>query len=307
MNRIIIFLSLLFTTVIAEAKVYDCFMFFNEIELLKLRLEELDDVVDYFVLVESAETQRGDPKPFYFDDNRHLFERFLNKIIYVRVDERHPEMDLWERENYQRNCIARGLQQCASSDLILISDLDEIPRPELIQKLAKRIPWRSAHLLEKGKNKKFRKHNRNKKGPSKAEKMFYLNGARAFEMSIYFFQLNRQTHTHETWGGGPWVGTVMTTYSMVEKFGVQHFRDYRWKFLRVYNGGWHFTWMGGKEKIKRKICSIVEGHPYGETIPDEELDRWINNHPIVPIDESFPVYVQRNVDHLKSLGFIADY
>jgi beta-1,4-mannosyl-glycoprotein beta-1,4-N-acetylglucosaminyltransferase len=300
-----VILGVFLTAAIANSKVYDCFMFFNEIELLKMRLEELDPVVDYFVLVESIETQRGDGKPLYFNDNRQHFEKYLNKIIHVIVDERHPEMDLWGRENFQRNCIARGLQYCNSSDLVIVSDLDEIPRPGLIQELVKTVPERNERLLEKGKDKKFKKHNKNKNSPSKAEKMFYLNGARAFEMSIYFFQLNRQTHNGESWGGGTWVGTVVTTYGMIKKFGVQHFRDYRWKFPKISNGGWHFTWMGGKDKIRKKIGSIVEGHPYGESIPDEELDRWINHHPVVPIDESFPGYVQRNFDYLKSLGFVA--
>jgi beta-1,4-mannosyl-glycoprotein beta-1,4-N-acetylglucosaminyltransferase len=303
----VVFLGLFFTTAIVNSKVYDCFMFFNEIELLKMRLEELDGVVDYFVLVESSETQRGDPKPLYFNENRQLFEKYLSKIIHVIVDERHPEMALWERENFQRNCIARGLQHCNPSDLIIISDLDEIPRPELIKELLTAVPARNARLLKKGKDKNFKKHNKAKMSPSKAEKMFYLNGARAFEMSIYFFQLNRQTHNGESWGGGMWVGTVVTTYAMIDKFKVQHFRDYRWKFPKVYNGGWHFTWMGGKDKIRKKMCSIVEGHPDGESFPDEELDRLINNHPVVPIDESFPIYVQKNFDYLKSLEFIADY
>jgi beta-1,4-mannosyl-glycoprotein beta-1,4-N-acetylglucosaminyltransferase len=300
-------LLVLFSNSVANSKVYDCFMFFNEIELLKMRLEELDEVVDYFVLVESAETQRGDSKPFYFYENRHLFEKYLNRIIHVIVDERHPELDLWSRENYQRNCIARGLQHCVDSDLIIISDLDEIPRSDLIQELIKTISERNIRLLKKGKGKKFNKHNKDKMGPSKDEKMFYLNGARAFEMSIYFFQLNRQTHNGESWGGGVWVGTVATTYSMINKFGVQHFRGYRWKFPRVRNGGWHFTWMGGRDKIKKKICSIVEGQSGTENIPDEEIDGWINNHFVVPIDNSFPNYVQKNFDYLKSIGFIADY
>ncbi len=271
-----------------------------------MRLEELDEVVDHFVLVESAETQRGDPKPLYFNENRGLFEKHLSKIIHVIVDERHPEMDLWGRENFQRNCIARGLQHCDPSDLIIISDLDEIPRPGLIKELILMVPARNARLLKKGKTKHFKKHNKRKKGLSKAEKMFYLNGARAFEMSIYFFQLNRQTSNRESWGGGPWVGTVATTYSMIQKFGVQHFRDYRWKFPRIYNGGWHFTWMGGKDKIRKKISSIVEGHSDGESTPEEALDQLINSHPVVPIDESFPIYVQRNFAYLKSIGFIAD-
>lgn len=289
-----------------QAKVYDCFMFFNEIELLKMRLEELDPVVDYFVLVESSETQRGDPKPFYFLDNRHLFEKYLSKIIHVIVDERHPEMGLWERENYQRNCIARGLRHCLSSDLVLISDLDEIPRPELISHLQHTLPGHNAQLIENGKHKKFKKHNKKKVGPSKAEKMFYLSGARAHEMSIYYYQLNRRTHDGQCWGDGQWVGTVATTYSLVSHFGVQHFREYRWKFPRIENGGWHFTWMGGKEKIRTKIGSIVEGSEQGNTVTDEEIDRWINGHIVVPIDETFPQYIRTHYDYLKSLGFIAD-
>lgn len=291
---------------ISQAKVYDCFMFFNEIELLKMRLEELDDVVDNFVLVECAETQRGDPKPFYFQENRHLFEKYLGKIIHVMVEERHPELELWGRENFQRNCIARGLQHCQPSDLILISDLDEIPRASLIQPLCVSLAEQSTQLLKESENKTFKKHNKKKTTPSKAEKMFYLNACRAFEMPMYFFQLNRQAATPETWGYGPWVGCVATTYEMVTKFGVQHFREYRWKFPRIQNSGWHFTWMGGKEKIRKKICSIVEGHTNGENVTDEELDRWFADHPAVSIDETFPRYVRKNIDGLRSLGFIAD-
>ncbi len=313
----VVFLSLLFTTAIASSEVYDCFMFFNEIELLKMRLEELDEVVDYFVLVESAETQRGDPKPFYFYENYHLFEKYLDKIIHVMVDERHPEMGLWEREHFQRECISRGLTQCNSSDMILISDLDEIPRSKLIQELTLTIPKRNERLLQAGRFKKFKKHNKHKSGPSHEEKLFYMNGARAFEMRISFYHLNRQSNfglscANAPWVGtppisGPWVGTVATTYTMLIKFGIQYFRDARWQFPKIYDGGWHFTWMGGREKIKKKFASIVEGDSNGENIPDEEIERWINMHPVVPIDESFPIYVQRNFDYLKSIGFIADY
>ena len=80
-----------------QGKVYDCFPFFNEMELLKMRLEELDGVIDHFVLVESIETQRGALKPLYFKENRHLFERYLPKIIHFELNERHPEMSLWVR------------------------------------------------------------------------------------------------------------------------------------------------------------------------------------------------------------------
>src|SRR5579862_2641213 len=155
---------------ISYGAVYDCFLFFNEIELLKMRLEELDEVVDYFVLVESAETQRGTEKPFYFTENKQLFEKYLPKIIHIAVEERHPELGLWERENYQRNCIARGLIHCRTEDVILISDLDEIPRPSLVREV--------------------------KNNPKHARNLSQYS--MALEMSIYFYQLNRQTATKET-------------------------------------------------------------------------------------------------------------
>lgn len=291
--------AILFLSAPLQAAVYDCFMFFNEIELLKMRLEELDEVVDHFVLVESIETQKGHCKPLYFKENRALFEKHLPKIIHIIIDEHHPEMGLWERENYQRNCIARGLKDCKPSDMILISDLDEIPRPELIQDLKTLLPEQSSKLLKQGRWKRFKKGHKKKTDFSKKEKMFYLDGARGFQMPYYWYQLNRET-------GTPWVGTVATTYEMVEKFGVQHFRDYRWKFPRVLNSGWHFTWMGGRDKIRQKILSIIEADDKQAEASDAEIDKMISSVPASPIDSSFPKYVQRNFDTLKEKGFIGD-
>ena len=269
------FLVLLCFCASLHGKIYDCFMFFNEIELLKIRLAELYDVVDYFVLVESAETQRGTEKPFIFAENRELFAPYLSKIIYIGVNERHPEMGLWERENYQRNCIARGLKGCHKNDIILISDLDEIPRhtiiPEIVNFLSKR-----GHV------------------------------AVQLQQEIYFYQLNRQTVTHETWGGGWWHGTIGTTYMHVARRGPQYFRNRRGYWPSIDHGGWHFTWMGGKEKIRAKMESVVEGRDDASKVTDEELQKSIDKHPIVPIDNTFPTYVIKNLEYLKSIGFIAE-
>ena len=282
-----------------EAKVYDCFMFFNEIELLKMRLEELDGVVDHFVLVESIETQKGHAKPLTFNENRALFEKYLPKIIHIIVNERHPEFELWERENYQRICISRGLRDCNPSDIILISDLDEIPRPEFVREMVDLLPAKSAQLLKEGRWSRFKKLLKGKKGFRKKEKMFYLDAARGFQMPYYWYQLNRET-------GSPWVGTVATTFEMVELLGVQHFRNYRWKFPKVINAGWHFTWMGGRDKIRQKMRSIVEGIDEQANASDAEIDEMIRRHPAVPIDNTFPKYVQQNLDYLKTQGFIGE-
>ena len=53
--------------------IYDCFMFYENLELLELRLMTLDRVVDRFVIVEMGRTHMNAPKPLHFDTNRHLF------------------------------------------------------------------------------------------------------------------------------------------------------------------------------------------------------------------------------------------
>lgn len=82
-------------------------------------IAELDNHVDYFVLVESIETHRGDLKSLYFQENRHLFEKYLHRIIHVVVEKRLTANAIvdhcgrsWDRENFQRECIIRGLQRC---------------------------------------------------------------------------------------------------------------------------------------------------------------------------------------------------
>ena len=114
--------------------VYDCFIFFNEFEQLNIRLHELNPIVDRFVLVESNQTFSGNMKPLYFAENRERWSMFLDKIIHVVVDDM-PKLNngnRWELEHHQRKCITRGLNNCAPNDIIVISDVDEIPDPELL-------------------------------------------------------------------------------------------------------------------------------------------------------------------------------
>lgn len=112
--------------------IYDCFLFYNELELLDLRLMVLNDVVDYFVLVEADKTFTGNPKEFIFEQNKGKYLKYLDKIIYVKVTDT-PEKDgAWNIEEFQRNCISRGLEGAKEGDKILISDVDEIPNPDRI-------------------------------------------------------------------------------------------------------------------------------------------------------------------------------
>lgn len=105
----------------------DCFIFYNEIEILKKRLRYLDGVVDKFVLVESTVTHRGEEKKLFFDENKKEFEEWSDKIIHIIIRDNPTDEDPWIRENFQRNCITRGLDEFKDDDIVMVSDVDEIP------------------------------------------------------------------------------------------------------------------------------------------------------------------------------------
>jgi hypothetical protein len=112
--------------------IYDCFPFFNELDLLEIRLSELAGVVDRFVVVESTRTQSNRPKPLYYHENRARYSPFSSKIVHIVVEDVPSGEDAWVRENHQRNCISRGLSGCSDDDTILVSDADEIPRASIV-------------------------------------------------------------------------------------------------------------------------------------------------------------------------------
>jgi beta-1,4-mannosyl-glycoprotein beta-1,4-N-acetylglucosaminyltransferase len=113
--------------------IFDCFPFYNELDLLELRLCELDDVVDRFVVVEATVTHAGHPKPLFFAENSKHFSEWSRKIIHVVVDDMPSGPDPWLRENHQRNAIVRGLHDVAGDDGIIISDADEIPSADAVR------------------------------------------------------------------------------------------------------------------------------------------------------------------------------
>src|SRR6266446_2702387 len=113
--------------------IYDCFTFFNELELLEIRLNELDNVVDKFVLVEGTVTFTNQPKELFFKDNSHLFKKFLPKIIHIIVnDSPNVFANPWLIEEYQFNSILKGLTKAKKNDTILLSCVDEIPNADVI-------------------------------------------------------------------------------------------------------------------------------------------------------------------------------
>ena len=112
------------------SRLFDCFTFSDELDLLSFRLELLSDVVDGFVLVEAPRSFSGQPKPLVFQDNRDRFERYLSKVRHIVVsDLPDPIPTRWIPEAFQRNAVERGLTDARDDDLILVSDVDEIFDP----------------------------------------------------------------------------------------------------------------------------------------------------------------------------------
>ena len=233
-------------------KVYDCFTFFNEFELLELRLNLLNNMVDHFVLVEADKTHKNESKEFNFEKNKDRFTEYLHKIVYIKVDDM-PPYDLnneWILENYQRNCIARGLQNIDPEDIVLVSDIDEIPNPNVIELLKNN----QCSVIFKTRNRvqldfiqvlKFF-----------PESMFKHHGMRlldktplALEQTLFYYFVNCRSK-------GKWNGTVITKAKNLST--PQKLRNRRDKFPRIKNNGWHFSYLGGVDKVLLKMNSIVE-------------------------------------------------
>lgn len=112
--------------------------FFNELDVLEIRLATLDAVVDKHVIAESTRTHTGLPKPLYFQENRERFAQWQDKIVHVAVEDFPPaESDaddhIWWREREQRRALARGLDGVQPGDTLLLSDCDEIPHPDAVR------------------------------------------------------------------------------------------------------------------------------------------------------------------------------
>ena len=117
-------------------KIFDCFTFYNELDILELRLKEHWDYVDYFVIAEANLTHQNRPKEFILENNWDRFKEFHDKIIHIKVTDMPSEdPNPWTREVFQRNALARGLSLASSNDIIAVSDVDEIVRSSTWQQM----------------------------------------------------------------------------------------------------------------------------------------------------------------------------
>lgn len=233
-------------------KKIDAFLFFNELDLLEIRLNLLYDYFDKFVISESTVTFTGKQKELFFNKNKGRFSKFKDKIVhqviddtpsdffelpfvsqpttkddictnmilsFIEKDENLPREQLqWGREFFQRESLHRALLNCSEDDVVMFSDVDEIPNPAILRDVfAGCSNSKFFTLLQKN----F---------------CYYLN----------FYQKEG------------WFGPRVANYGILKDMSLNYLRaggKTTFDGVEIDNGGWHFTSLGGTEKILEKISS----------------------------------------------------
>lgn len=319
MKAFFLALLLLFQSYL-KAEIYDCFTFFNELELLKVRLAELDDVVDHFVIVESPISYTGKSKPLYYKENEEEFKKYQHKIIHLVIDffpdltgdEKH---DHWKREEYSRNFFMKALTRCQRDDIIFISDLDEIPRATSVLEIKDYLSsFKNQRIAKIKKVKKKGGEKQIIKAPEtsilskKNENKFVCS----LEMRFFTYQLNLENM--RGWQGG----SKAVPYWFMQRhtpWEVKIYHHANKDLHSVVNAGWHFNTMGGKDKALYKWQLTGPLYDFHEMLnalenDDELLEKTYRGHILgnpcvaVPIDHSFPKYIVDNLEYFKNLGWV---
>jgi len=196
-------------------KIIDCFIFYNEVDILEYRLNTLNEVVDYFIIVEARQTFVGKEKPLFYKHNE-----FSYKIVHVVVDMPHIPANIdnreqWHNELFQRNAISDGIKQLSlqNEDVIIVSDADEIPNAQILVDI--------------------------KNGNLQVD----IN---TLEMDMYYYNLT--TKINILWN----YCKIMTFHKYTElNYTIDQLRNTPCNIIE--KGGWHLSYFGDKSFIQNKI------------------------------------------------------
>ena len=263
--------------------IFDCFQYFNEDHIADLRFNILNEYVDFFVVVESTVNHQGQTRKLHFDKNK--YKKFQNKIVYIEVDDTPDNIKKPHTggeslvEQHQRNSIMKGLNKSQDNDLIILSDVDEIPD---LNKL----------------------------------KVFDKNKYAVFSQKMFMYKLNLLNLNENNWHGSKiclkknlkspqWLRNL--------KFKKYPFwRIDKQKNLQIIdNGGWHFAYLQDVKNISKKIKSFAHGEfNKAEIVSEKNIELKINQGEDVlgrgykikkiEIDSSYPKYIINNKDKLKN-------
>ena len=267
-----------------QMKIYDCFTFFNELDLLEIRLQELYDSVDYFVIAESNMSHSGKPKGHMLLENWERFAPWHDKIRRIAVDDMPVTNNSWVREKFQRDALSRGLHDMASEDIVIVSDLDEIPRAEVIS------------LIKEDEN--------------------------DYERYILRCPLYRYRFNYMKWHEVIVNHTIIVTRGRVFT-NPENERDFTHDWIPkpqdadytfVDHGGWHFSYLGDDENAKHKLRNFAHTEQNIPEIVDVLDINWMIRNKCGPndkqyqerfeyvqMDDYFPKCVTENLEKYKQL------
>ena len=271
--------------------IYDCFPFFNELDILEIRLNVLYETVDYFVITEADKTHTGKAKEYLFEQNKERFSKFLDKIIYIKVDDL-PDLESsktssdgnkWLYENYQRDAIMRGLENCKPDDIVIISDCDEIPNPEAIKKY--------------------------KDGICSLMQLRFGFNYNSLYITIPFCKSAKICKYKELINPKKKIKEKDKKYCQYSRYGLPTYLRFV-KGKKIKNGGWHFSYIGNIENIKYKMNSIVEQqvNTINKNTDKLLLEKIKNNEDVLErgdifanlkISDIFPEYFVSNIDKYR--------
>tara|TARA_B100000029_G_scaffold329198_1_gene321532 strand:- start:766 stop:1572 length:807 start_codon:yes stop_codon:yes gene_type:complete len=262
--------------------IFDCFQYFNEEHIAEIRFNILDEFVDTFVIVESTVNHQGKPKKLHFDINK--YKKFRNKINYIVVDDTPESIKKPHKggeslvEQHQRNSIMKGIKDADDNDLIILSDVDEIPNLNKLNEFDK-------------------------------------NKYAVFSQKMFMYKLNLLNLRENNWHGSK--VCLKKNFKSPQWLRNLKFKKYPfWRIDKIRNlqiikdGGWHFAYLQSPENISKKIKSFAHGEFNKDNISNEEniklkiekgqdiFDRGYNLKK-VEVDSTFPRYILKNKDKLK--------
>jgi len=265
--------------------IYDCFLFYNEFDILEIRLNELNSVVDKFVLIESPLTFTGKPKPcYFFEDKSGRFDKFKDKIINWAFDSgKNNELTAWQREHMQRDVIKSILVEDESlkdDDIVFFSDVEEINRKDTVAFVCDGI-----------------------------ERGYYDAAILQHRTSYYYF--------NNTFIDNPCPMAKACSGKFFKGVTPSQFRDITGaieevtRIRTIKNCGWNFSNLGTPQQLKTKLEAFSH-QEYKHLFTEENIaknkaactdlfERPGKQHEfhIIPLDDSFPEFILRNKERFK--------
>ena len=221
------------------------FTFFRDFDIVKLKLEEMYEVVDYFVISESTKTHSGKAKPPYFSENKHLFSKYSPKIIYQLVTDtpddfnnlkykNDPSYDRcvdiinkylpylkgmpgYARDFFEKDMLYKAVQNCYDDDIFILGDSDEIAKATTIDKIIGEFDHNQVYQLEH---------------------------------RMYNYYLNMRKNEY-------WIGNLIMDFKKFKETSFSWFRETK-KGIKIPDAGWHYTYTGGKDAIATKLDAFCE-------------------------------------------------